>query len=863
MPAETLLDCFDRVCRASGTYVVHDDGFRIRSFAYSDIAQAARSFACRLGAAGLHKRDRAIIWAENRPGWIIGFWGCVLAGVTVVPLDAHTSPEFVSSVANLVRARLLLIGEEVQVDSLSSDPDLPRWSLRELESPVGAVPTAEIQGGLAGRSSAEVRSDDIAEIIFTSGATAEPKGVLVTHGNLTANLGPVEQEVQKYRKYGRAVLPLGILNLLPLSHLFGQTLALFIPPMLPAKVVFVRGNDPGELTRRIKTHRISVLVCVPKVLQLFRQYLEMEHPEARNLTGRFHRAPAIVRIAWRWWRYRRIHRRLGWQFWALVVGAAPLDPELESFWGELGYLVVQGYGLTEAAPIVTLNHPFNTRAGSVGKPLPGIALRIAPDGEVLVRGRNVSPGCLEASGDVVPSMEAGWLHTGDIGELDAEGRLYVRGRKKEMIVTAEGFNVHPEDVERVLNAIPGVRESAVIGSRSAGEEQVHAVVTLESGGSSSLPLIHPAEILRLANSRLAEHQKIKGVTVWTQELLPRTEGLGKLKRTKIREMVESLSGPREPPRAQDPLDQVLEKYIDRVPGQGPGIPESEWTLDQLGLSSLERVELAMALEARSGTPVDEEALARARSIRELCEWIHRPPSISLPEPIPFPGWSRSRLVVWTRNVCLAGLILPLTRLFAWIRTEGTEHLESIRGPVILAANHQSHLDTPAILAALPSRLRYGIAPAMSKDYFAAHFQPRSHPWRKRLASGLKYVLAVLFFSAFPLPQRESGVREALRYIGELASKGVSILIFPEGERSTSGGIQAFRPGVAMMAVLLDLPVVPVRLEGLDRVLHPSWRMARPGPVQISFGSPMKLIGADYAALARQVENAVRGLTQSR
>ena len=209
----------------------------------------------------------------------------------------------------------------------------------------------------------------------------------------------------------------------------------------------------------------------------------------------------------RWWRYRRAHRLFGLKFWSFVVGAAPLDPSLEEFWGRLGFVVIQGYGLTETAPIVSLNHPFSTSKGSVGKAIAGVEVKIAEDGEILVRGDNVTKGYFGAAEATAEAFEGGWFHTGDIGEVDADGRIFIKGRKKEMIVTPEGLNVFPEDVERVVAALPGVRDVAVVGVRSGAEERVHAVVVTEPG-------VDPQSLVRQANLALLDHQKIRGISSW-------------------------------------------------------------------------------------------------------------------------------------------------------------------------------------------------------------------------------------------------------------------------------------------------------------------------------------------------------------
>jgi long-chain acyl-CoA synthetase len=198
-------------------------------------------------------------------------------------------------------------------------------------------------------------------------------------------------------------------------------------------------------------------------------------------------------------------------------------------------------------------------------------------------------------------------------------------------------------------------------------------------------------------------------------------------------------------------------------------------------------------------------------------------------------------------------------VFAWIRTEGLQHLEAVQGPVIFAANHQSHMDTPVIMAALPPKWRYRLAPAMAKEFFKAHFFPGQFSRREWLTNSLNYYLSCFFFNAFPLPQREAGARQTLRYVGELLGRGFSVLIFPEGRRTEAGEINPFRPGIGMMAAKLEVWVVPVRLVGVDQVLHATWRMARPGQVTVKFGAPLKFQGEDYDRIARQVETAVRAL----
>ena len=828
MRRETLLDFFDDLARARGHFLAYDNGFRRWTYTYADVARAANAFAARLHSAGIGKGDAVIFWSENRPEWVVAFWGCLLQGAVAVPLDYRASSDFLWKVAGIVTARAILTGDEIDQSAIDRVPGIQHWRLAEIDW--------QSQASVA---RAVVTKEDTAEIIFTSGATAEPKGVVITHGNVLANVVPVEREILKYRKYARPFSPIRFLNLLPLSHMFGQSMATFIPPMLAGTVIFMRGYNPHDIIRTIKAQRVSVLVSVPKVLDVLREHVLRAVPEADTPP------PAGEHFAKRWWRYRRVHRQFGLKFWSFVVGAAPLDPSLEEFWSRLGFAVIQWYGLTETAPIVSLNHPFSTRRGSVGKAIAGVEVKIAPDGEILVKGENVTKGYFGAAQATADAFADGWFHTGDIGEVDGQGRLFIKGRKKEMIVTPEGLNVFPEDVERAVAAIPGVKDVAVVGARAGSEERVHAVVVTDEG-------VDPQGLVKAANLTLADHQKIRGISVWPSSELPRTEGTGKLKRREIRDWVATGSIS----QASSVQDASVAGLLARFAGGrtiGPGT-----TLDELGLSSLERVELMVALEERFGTTIDEAAFAAAADLASLEDVVRQGPvrTEEAVDGVEFPSWNRTWPARALRRISLPTWILPLARLFAWVRVDGLEHLQNLQGPVIFASNHQSHLDTPAILWALPARWRYRVAVAMAKEFFKAHFFPREHPLAARMTNGLNYYLAALFFNAFPLPQREAGARETLRYIGELASDGWSVLIFPEGKRRMNGEINAFRPGIGMIGARLGLPVVPVRLEGLDRVLHHKARMATPGSARVSFGAPLSLHGDDYEALAREVEDAV-------
>ena len=651
--------------------------------------------------------------------------------------------------------------------------------------------------------------------------------------------------MRRYRKLVRPLSPLRLLQLLPFSHMFGQATTLLLPPLIPCSIVTIREQTPGAVLQQIRERRVAAAVCVPRLLQLLQPHVECLVPEATGAA--VDRSPFVRRL----WRYRRIHRLFGRKFFGFVVGGAALERRTEDFWAGLGFLVVQGYGLTETSPVVTLNHPFHSRRGSAGRPLAGVEVRIAADGEILVRGANVTPGYYKEPARTAEAIEQGWLHTGDLGEFDRYGHLYIRGRKKEVIVTAEGLNVFPEDIEKIVNAQRGVRESAAVAIGDGGQEAIHAVLALDMGAN-------PEQVIRDANRQLQAYQRIRSFSPWPQNSLPRTQETLKLKRVEIAQLVRAEARrPHALPGAceRDPIETAIELKIGRR-------VSSETRMDELGLGSVDRIELLLELEHRYQRPLDEREFTAAQTVGDMQMAIRRLLEEAAPRRASvdsFPCWNRRWLARLLRRVNLAVWILPLTRLVTRPVIAGGNKLQAVGPPVIFAANHQSHVDTPLILEALPFRWRYQVATAMYKEYFNLHFHPQGKPLVRRLLNSLEYYLVTLLFNAFPIPQEGPGARETLRYAGDLVSEGWSILIFPEGERRPSGEMGHFYPGVGLLALRLKVPVIPIRLEGTDRILPRGRIFPHPGRARVTFGNPLQLRGESPQPITNLLEGSVKGL----
>ena len=496
-----------------GAAVVEHRGVRRFATSYNELARLSRRFAAELERRAIAPGDRVVVWGGNSAGWVAAFFGCVLRGVLPVPLDASGSTEFAKRIVGEVSPRLV-VGDRALLSRLPvgllGSASLP---LETLET---ALPRELGQTVELGRGSP-------LQILFTSGTTGEPKGVVQTHGNLLASLGPIEREIAKYRRYERWVHPLRFLHTLPLSHVFGQFMGLWVPPLLGATVHYESRGTASRLAELIPAERVHVLAAVPRTLALLRAHLLAQDPA---LAGKIEAAQGEA-IGRRWWRFRRVHRALGLRFWAAVCGGATLSEELERFWTTLGFALVQGYGLTETSALVTLNHPFKTARGSLGRPLPGRELRLGPNGELEVRGEMVSTASWREGRLVTRGAGNEWLPTGDLAAFDADGRVRFLGRTGQRLVTAAGLNVYLQDVEQALEREPGLQGAVALAlPDGAGGEEPGAVVLAHAGRRAA-----EAAVAR-ANGVLAAHQQVRRWWLWPGLELPRT-ATGKVQRKTV------------------------------------------------------------------------------------------------------------------------------------------------------------------------------------------------------------------------------------------------------------------------------------------------------------------------------------------
>jgi long-chain acyl-CoA synthetase len=871
----------DYLRRGAETAFAHRRGLRLVSWSYVRVAETAFRFARELESRGVEKGERVLVWAANGPEWVAAFFGCALRGAVLVPLDVESAPDFVSRVEAQTEARLLLVSAETR--GRAAALKLPTLALEDLEETLARHSPAPFEPR-------DVGPDDLLEIIYTSGTTAEPRGVCLTHRNLLANLAPLEEEMRKYLRWIRLVRPLRFLCLLPLSHVFGQFMGILVPQLTGGEVIFQDALNPSEIVNTVKGRRVSVVVTVPRMLDSLREHVERREEAGGRLEGLRRRIEAAegAHPLRRLWTFRRVHRYFGWKCWAFVTGGATLAEGTETFWRRLGFAVVQGYGMTETASLVTVNHPFKTGRGSIGKTLKGQELKLDESGEILVRGANVSPGYWRGGAlhVDVPLGEEGWLRTGDLGAVDEAGNIYFRGRKKDVIVTAAGLNVYPEDIEAAIERQPEVRLCAVVGVEGARGPEPLAVLVMREADAD------PAPAIERANRTLARHQHVRRWTLWPEADFPRTP----TQKVRKRDILERLATQRNGKNgaktngttvtnlesaavghssvgARSSAVGIQESVISVPPASliaslaahaGGAVtasldPSASLSTD-LKLDSLGRVELLSALEDRYQIEIDEASFTAATTVGEVERIVSQGGARAAEaEQYPYPAWAQSEPVRWLRVGFYYAVVLPITSLLCWARVKGRENLRDVRGPALFVSNHITYFDHALILSALPGRFRRRLAIAQEGERLRHWRRPPSGtPALRRLRWLAQYFLVVTIFNTFSLP-KASGFRRSFAYAGETVDRGYNLLVFPEGIRADQAQMNAFRSGIGVLASKLGVPVVPVRIDGLLELKLSGRRgFAAPHRVTIRLGEPVTYTrDEDPAEITSDLERRVR------
>lgn len=842
---DTLLDVLDEMAdkhdHAVALQEVTDEGLTRTSF--REWQSASYATAARLAALGVRPGDRVIVCGKNQPAWAVAYFGILRAGAAAVPVDPGLDAARFANIARSSGARVALWDAEVEESAgrevtrevahlkafdLASFTDLPSASEEDLRAP-----------------SIRVTGEDLASVIYTSGTTGDPKGVMLTHANFTsliAALAPLFPLKPSDR----------VLSVLPLHHTFEFACGLLLPLSRGARIIYVGELSAEGLSEGLTKGRATALAGVPALWQMLERRIHARVKEQGPAAAKaFDWALELNRLVGKTSGanlgrlfFGSVHSALGGNIRYLISGGAALPKDTAEFFSGIGLPLSEGYGLTEAAPVLTVSKAtMKTSAGHVGKAIPGVEIKIAnPDdrgvGEVLARGPNVMKGYAgneDATRQVIDAE--GWLHTGDLGKLDKRSRLVIVGRQKEVIVAANGENVYPDDVESMLGKVRHVRELAIVGiDDGKGGERVACLAMPEpaeksddddgarSESSKSRTARHDKALASLREAIQALPKPCQPAVVHLYDAeLPRT-ATRKVKRSEVKVILGRLvSASAPPPESAEvlggsgPARHAIAAIANRKPAEI--LPSMSLKAD-LGFDSLMAMELSVALEAQVGHALDAVALAKCETVAEIEAVVGRASARGEArpeergdaivddgeeEPIKLPpavADAAKDLLTKAQMGFYGRVMRP--------KVYGRAYIPHNRNTIVIS-NHSSHLDMGFVKYALGS---YGqeIVSLAAQDYFFGG------KWRRAYFENLTNLAPF---------DRKGGLRQALRQASELLEQGKTVLIFPEGTRSTDGSIHDFKPVIGHLALTHEVDILPVFLGGT----YESWPKGRAVPTR--------------------------------
>jgi long-chain acyl-CoA synthetase len=826
---------------------------RMQSYTFAELADLARRLGRGLLDAGLEPGSRVVIFAPNQAEWILVCLALISAKAVPVPIDAQIGREelqhilrecggrWACTTANLARR---LDETETQLNYILLDGETrvrPHWR-GYLADSTGSLPTSSPQ--------------DLALLFYTSGTSGQPKGVPLTHKNLTSNLNAL-LGLGLIRPDDRLLLPL------PLHHVYPFTFGMLAPLAAGVPIILPGALTGKEFLRAIQEGDVTAIIGVPRLYGAFYEAIESSL-RARGLiaSGLFHGLLAISvslrKLGLRAGDYlfAALRKRIAPRLRVLASGGSATEPALAWRLEGLGWQVVSGYGLTETSPILTFNTPGKERVGSAGRPLPGVEIRISlPDegmqfGEVLARGPNVFSGYWDMPEKNAEAFTAeGYFRTGDLGYIDSDGYLHLMGRASSMIVLAGGENIQPENVESALERSPYIREAGVLATK---DRLIALVVPDAQAQAQSEPIedLIRREVQR-ESSKLPSHHRVTDYAI-TEEPLPRTR-IGKIRRHMLPERFEHAKSGKEkkavgavPAEQWSPEDQELlenataQAVWDWLPSHFPDArlaPETNLQLD-LGIDSLDWLNITLEMRAVAGAELDEAAIGRIETVRDLLRETAAAGSATLPqldldplEKLQRPEellnqeqrrWLEPRpLFIRILGSCLLALNRGLMRSLFRLRVRG-EHRLPQKGPFILTPNHASYLDPLAVGAALPRH-------ALNRTYWGG--------WTAVMFANPLMRLVSRAVRVMPIDPK-GGPLSSVAFAVAAVKQGYNLTWFPEGGRSPDGKLKRFRPGIGLAVSAQPVPLVPVWIDGAYEALPLGKRIPRLRTITITFGEPV-------------------------
>lgn len=744
-------------------FIVNRGIYRRKEYSYKQIYDNSLKLCQFFKKANINKKDKVIIFLPNSSDYVSILFSCALSGVIAVPIDINTNPEFVSLIYEKVGAKLVFC-------SIFRSPNkCNRYHIEKIDELYNKFQVKEIKNS--------INKNDIFEIVYTSGTTYEPKGVILTNNNLQKNIESVKMIIDFPMKN------IKLLSILPLSHLFEQNIGLFVPMLFGSTIIYNFSRKSSSIIKSLKEENVEAIVTVPLFLNSMKEKIEAKIKEYPYININYiNNYPLWLQKLL----FYKIRKKLG-KIKFFISGGAALDIETEKFWKALGYYVFQGYGLTETSPVLTCNNLKNYKEATVGKAIPDVKIKII-NNEIIIQGENVFRGYYNNPEETKKVLKNNWFYTGDIGELDKEGFLKITGRKKNMILSPSGLNVYPEDIEKVINSFSYIKDSVVLGIENG--KKLIAIILVKENTKLDLK-----KLLKDINSKLSSFQYLSSIYVWPEKDFPRTT-TRKIIRRKIEEsLLHLMKGKEIKKTSEDVLINLLSEVCEI---SGDKIKENEFLVN-LSLDSLKRIELSIKIEDSFNIDFNEDDINEKTRVKDLRELIKNATTIEESSGINILNSKK----LFPIRIVMQNLLNFISMPFYSLKVKGRENL--INEQCIFIANHTSMLDTQCIFRALPINQRKKIFTAGAKDTFFVG-------WKHIVGFFARLTYNVFAFS------RDTYIKQSLKDFGDIINKGHNILIYPEGTRSKTGKMNPFKNGIGLLALHMDVPVIPIKIIGLYDVL---------------------------------------------
>ena len=871
---DRFVECAERWPQNTAVEIQKTDA--VESHTYAELRQMAEGFAAWLTGQAMPAGERIAILADNHPRWVAAYLGIIAAGGTAVPLDTAYHADQVAKLLKNSGTSLLICdqkhwevaaeavkGTEVQIVLLDS-------AQRADGQPGAAAASREALTDLDAIFSRPPRNftpvarqpDDVASLLYTSGTTADPKGVMLTHANL---LGEAEA-VFAWAHIGPDDAILGVL---PLFHVLSQMANLLLPLVAGARVVYLSTLNTTELLKALRERNITAFAVVPQFFNLIHERIFKEVAQ-KGAATRF--AFAAMRRVTLFCRklgfnpgrifFAKIHALFGKRMRYLVTGGSRFDPQIARDFYSLGIDVLQAYGLTETCGGAFVNSVDEVVIGSVGKPLKGVEGKIldpqASDeglpasGEILIRGPIVMKGYWNRPDATAEVLKDAWLYTGDLGYFDADGNLFISGRKKDVIILSNGKNVYPEEIEAHYLQSPFIKEICVMGIE--GADKLYAVLVPNFEVLRQRKVVNAREVIRFdvegLSAKLASTKRISGYEIW-QDDLPRTT-TRKIKRFEVQKRVQARKGSANAEvTAAKPLTDEEKSWLERddvnralkiIREYAANFPETIRPGDNLeldlGLDSMRRIELLVAVEQEIGGNVPESDLGNIYTVRELVDAVRTSASSdkSARATQTFAGWSavlrqdpadpavtgitKARPITDSLIYLFARFVGLVWRTFSRLEIQGLENV-SEKGPFLICSNHQSYIDPAFLLVTLPFKTLKQLFAVGTSEVFG---------------TGIMFKVARLFRVVVVDP--DANLIPAMRAGAYGLRHEMTLILYPEGERSIDGSPKIFKKGAAILATHLQVPIVPVAIDGFYDAWPRGKSFQKFAPLKMKFGKPM-------------------------